>query len=161
MKAELPIRFIPENEKYVSHIAVEAKVNGKNAVFIIDTGASNSVFNIKDAEKYKLNTKEIPGGEKAVGLGSDQLDTQMAKKVEFRAGDMVFKKFAFVLLDLEIINDTFKKLGAESIQGIIGTDLLLKCKAVINYRKRILTLSCSKKQLEKAFKLDLKKSNAH
>ena len=158
VKAEIPIRFIPENENWVSHIAVQVKVNGKKADMIIDTGASNSVFNIHDAEAYGLNTKAIPGGEKAVGLGSDQLDTHMAKKVELKAGDMVFKKFSFVLLDLEIINETFKKLGVGSIQGIIGTDLLLKCKAVINYRKKILTLSCTKKELEKAFKLDLMKN---
>ncbi|PLW93890.1 MAG: hypothetical protein C0592_04665 [Marinilabiliales bacterium] len=158
MKAEIPILFIPEDEDWVSHIAVQVKVNGKPARLIIDTGASNSVFNIHDAEEYGLNTRAIPGGEKAVGLGSDQLETHMAKKVIMKAGEMEFKKFSFVLLDLEIINETFKKLGAESIQGIIGTDLLLKCKAVINYRKKMLTLSCTKKQLEKAFKLDLMKN---
>ena len=158
MKAEIPIRFIPEEENWVSHIAVQVKVNGKPAEMIIDTGASNSVFNIQDATDYKLITRAIPGGEKAVGLGSDQLDTHMANKVELTAGGMVFKKFSFVLLDLEIINETFRKLGAESIQGIIGTDLLLKCNAVINYRKKLLTLSCSKKELKKAFKLDLMKN---
>jgi len=158
VKAEIPIRFIPENESWVSHIAVQVEVNGKPADLIIDTGASNSVFNIQDSEYYGLVKKSIPGGEKAVGLGSDQLDTHMANLVHLKAGDLIFKKFSFVLLDLAIINETFNKLGANSIQGIIGTDLLLKCKAVINYRKKILTLSCTKKQLEKAFKLDLMKN---
>lgn len=158
MKTELPIRFIPKNEDWVSHVAVDMEVNGKPAVMIIDTGASNTVFDLSLAEQYDLNTAAIPGGEKAVGLGSDQLETHMAKKVIMKAGEMEFRKFSFVLLNLDIINVTFKKLGAEPIQGIIGTDLLLMCKAVINYRKKTLTLSCTKKELNKAFKLDLMKS---
>jgi hypothetical protein len=157
VKAEIPILFIPEVGDFVSHIAVQVEVNGKAARMIIDTGASNTVFDVNMADEYDLLVKSIPSGEKAVGLGSSQLETNMATKVSFKAGEMEFNKFSFVLLDLEIINDTFKKMGIGRIEGIIGTDLLLMCKATINYRKKILTLSCTKKQLQKAFKLDLNK----
>lgn len=154
MKVELDLIFIPADEEWSSHIAVQVKVNGKEATMVIDTGASNTVFDLNKVDEYILENASVPFGEKAVGLGSDQLETQMASNVSLMLAEMEFTKFFLILLDLSIINETFKRLGAKEVEGIIGTDLLLSCKALINYRKKTLSLSCTKKILNQRFRLD-------
>ncbi len=154
MKVVLDLLFIPADEEWASHIAVQVKVNGKKATMIIDTGASNTVFDLNKIDEFDLKNASVPFGEKAIGLGSDQLETQMTSNVSLKIDEMEFTNFSFVLLDLSIINETFKRLGAKEIEGIIGTDLLLSCKALINYRKKTLSLSCTKKVLNQRFRLD-------
>ena len=49
-------------------------------------------------------------------------------------------EFPVMLLDLESINTTLANQGAPVIDGIIGADLLVKLKAVIDYKAMKLQL---------------------
>ena len=50
------------------------------------------------------------------------------------------KNISIVLFDMSFINKTLKEHGATSVNGIIGSDLLKKGKAIIDYSENKLYL---------------------
>jgi predicted aspartyl protease len=123
-----------------SHLICKAKINGKNARILIDTGASRSVF---DQERIRLfvNEKSFIQNEKlSTGLGTNSMPTSSVTLKSFKIGELKIDDFLAILLDLQHVNVTYGTLGHEAIDGVLGNDILLKHKAVIDYHKKILKL---------------------
>ncbi len=123
-----------------SHLICKAKINGKNARILIDTGASRSVF---DQERIRLfvNEKSFIQNEKlSTGLGTNSMPTSSVTLKSFKIGELKIDDFLAILLDLQHVNVTYGTLGHEAIDGVLGNDILLKHKAVIDYNKKILKL---------------------
>ncbi len=152
MNALLPLLLIQGQFGQSSHIAVESYVNQKKALFIIDTGASNTVLDLTRSARFELrhDLSNIP--EMAVGLGSDQIESSIARAELFSLGEMNFPNFPFVLLDLSIINTTFARFGQEPVDGIIGNDLLISCSARISYPDMLIRLRGNKRKIRQWFR---------
>ena len=132
---QIPIRLLDiEGEGF--HVMIQGKINGMEANFLIDTGASRSVFDPTVITKFIDN----PNFQKKLGItagvgGSDlESSTFMIDSLSF--GDIEINNYEAVALDLENIHETYGKLGLPAIDGIIGGDLLYQLKATINYRLR-------------------------
>ena len=121
-----------------NHFEITAQINGKEGLFILDTGASNSCVGFDEISKFNLTTEE--SDHKAAGAGTTEIDTQISKKNTIKIGGFKLKKVNLVLLDLSHINNALKKQKAKEINGIIGADILEKGKAVIDYDKKKLYL---------------------
>ncbi len=121
-----------------NHFVVKVKINGVKGLFILDTGASNSCIDFKDANRFNLNTNESTT--KASGAGATDMETQesIANKVEL--GKWKFNNFHLVLFDLSHVQNALIQHGIGKIDGIIGADILLKGKAIIDYKKNKLYL---------------------
>ena len=120
---------------------VKGKIHGKEANFLIDTGASRSVFDPKTISSFIDNlTFEKKEGLTA-GVGSSDLESSTFRIDVFSLGDMEIFNYEAVALDLENIHEMYSKLGLPHIDGIIGGDLLKRHKAVINYRIKKLRLT--------------------
>jgi len=152
MKARLLLHFLSGLRSPKSHIVVTGLINGIEAILIIDTGASNCVLDVGNAQKFGLTPDLAYGNESAVGLGSDKINSSLSRAELFELGDFKLKHFPFVLLDLKIINDTFRKTGSGRIDGIIGTDLLLAGNALIDYKSATISFSGNKRELQRLFK---------
>ncbi len=151
MKSILSLRFLTAMEGQQSHIAVDAVINGKPALMIIDTGASNCVLDLARAVKFELLHDPFFISDSAIGIGSGQLSVTLSRSKYFALGTFRIELFPFVLLDLATINATFAKAGCEPVDGIIGTDLLLAANAVIDYKSATITFRGNKKVLKKLF----------
>jgi len=55
-------------------------------------------------------------------------------------GGLLIDEFEVAVLDLSTINIAYRQLGHPEVLGVLGGDILMKYKAVINYRKKILKL---------------------
>jgi len=121
-----------------NHFEITAQINGKEGLFILDTGASNSCVGFDEISKFNLITED--SDHKAAGAGTTEIDTQISKKNTIKIGGFKLKKVNLVLLDLSHINNALKKQKAKEINGIIGADILEKGKAVIDYNKKKLYL---------------------
>ena len=55
------------------------------------------------------------------------------KKINLRLENGQKKNIPIVLFDMSFINKTLNEQGIESVSGIIGSDLLKKGKAIIDY----------------------------
>ena len=114
-----------------NHIQVQAYINGVKGVFIIDTGASNSCIDLKLFDYYNVSYEKSI--EKASSATDQISNTMISKKNKFMIGKWTKKNIPIVLFDMSFINKTLNEHGIESVSGIIGSDLLKKGKAIIDY----------------------------
>ena len=130
---EVPLQLLDiEGEGF--HIMVQGMIHGKEANFLIDTGASRSVFDPKTISTFidDLTFEKKEG--LTAGVGSSDLESATFKIDAFSIGDLEIHDYEAVALDLENIHEMYGKLHLPRIDGIIGGDLLKRYRAVINYR---------------------------
>ncbi len=114
-----------------NHFEIRAKINGVSGRFILDTGASNTCVGIDKAEQFLLSSRasEI----KAAGAGAREMETMISDKNTLKIGKWKYKKLKIVLFDLVHVNEALIEHQALPVDGIIGSDVLKKAKAVIDY----------------------------
>ena len=137
---EVPIQLLDiEGEGF--HIMVQGMIHGKEASFLIDTGASRSVFDPKTITAFIEDIQFEKKEGMSASVGSSDLESATFVIDRLRIGALEITDYEGVALDLENIHEMYGKLGLPHIDGIIGGDLLRRHKAVINYRSRKLRLT--------------------
>jgi len=124
------------------HLFVEARINSKKANMLVDTGASKTVFDMNRIGKFvkkKKNTFEAFGG-RSTGLGTSTMQSMFTIVDEFSISEMKIDNYQAILLDMKHVNKSYRSLGLPPIDGVLGSDLLLKFNAVIDYGKATLKL---------------------
>ena len=137
---EVPFQLLTiEDEGF--HVMVKGKINDMEANFLIDTGASQSIFSLTAINTLiGENALERKPGITA-GVGSDNLESFLCTLDKLSIGDIHLDRYDTVAIDLSSIHENYAKLGLPTIDGIIGGDLLVKLKASINYRLRKIRLT--------------------
>ena len=120
------------------HLLIKATINGVTGDFILDTGASNSCVGFECIELFKL--KAGKSKTKAAGAGATDMITQVAKNNQLKIGRWNEKAFHLVIFDLSHVNQALQQYKAKPVQGIIGADVLLDGKAIIDYYNHCLYL---------------------
>ena len=123
------------------HIMIKGTIHGKEARFLIDTGASRSVFDPKTITSFIDNLQFEKKEGMTAGVGSSDLESSTFIIDHLSIGELEITDYEGVALDLENIHEMYAKLHLPHIDGIIGGDLLQKYKAVINYRSKKLRLT--------------------
>ena len=113
------------------HYLIECKVNGVEGKFILDSGASNSCVCNSLEKKFKLETKE--NTIKASSATSEMTNTNLSKKNEIQIGKWS-DKLNIITFDMNHINKTLGEKGIDSIDGIVGADILKKSNAILDYK---------------------------
>ncbi len=149
MRSVLPLEFFTNNDGLKSHIAVNAIINGKSAFLIVDTGASNCIIDLNKKDNFNLKPETFDFDNKVMGIGTQELEASVTLCEKLELGAFYLKNYPFVLLDLGAINDSLEKNGCSAIDGIIGADLLLKAKAVIDYESATILFRGNKSELHK------------
>lgn len=121
-----------------NHFEIIAKINGKKGLFILDTGASDSLVDIDSIEKFNLTVEDSEV--KVAGAGAINMDSKISKKNKIKIGKWNHKKVVLVLFNMTHVNTALKNQNSNPVNGIIGTDLLKKGKAIIDYDKKYLYL---------------------
>ena len=139
---EVPIQLLDiEGDGF--HIMVKGTIHGKGARFLIDTGASRSVFDPKTLTSFIDDLQFEKKEGLTAGVGSSDLESSTFVIDHLTLGGLEITDYEGVALDLENIHEMYGKLHLPHIDGIIGGDLLKKHKAVINYRSKKLRLTPS------------------
>ncbi len=113
------------------HLLIKAKINGVTGNFILDTGASNSCVGFESIELFNL--KAGKSKTKAAGAGATGMFTQIAKNNSLKIGRWKTEDFHLIIFDMSHVNDALKQYKAKPVHGIIGADVLLEGKAIIDY----------------------------
>ena len=130
---EIPIQLLDiEGDGF--HIMVQGRINGKEANFLIDTGASRSVFDLVTMSEFIDDPLFQKKEGITAGVGSSDLESSTFDIESIGIGDMEIKHYQAVAIDLENIHETYENIHLPKIHGIIGGDILVKHKAIINYR---------------------------
>ena len=122
------------------HLIIDAEVNNIECRLLVDTGASRTVFDQKRIFQF-VKESDLEFDEKlSTGLGTDSMPTSSINLNNFNIGELSFKNFHAILLDLSHVNTSYEKMGFMAIDGVLGSEILDKYEAIINYKKRTITL---------------------
>jgi len=120
------------------HLLIKATINGVKGDFILDTGASNSCVGFESIELFKLTANHSKT--KAAGAGAIGMFTQIAKTNKLKLGRWKDDNFNLVIFDLSHVNSALEQHKVKPVQGIIGADVLMGGKAIIDYESKYLYL---------------------
>lgn len=129
---------VPLSEVSTGHQLVDAKLNGRDATFVVDTGANVSVLHAPFAESFGIASDSSVSGA-AVGIGGGGRARQ-ARIESLRIGAVDMRQERIVLADLSPIATLLGPMSGGPIHGIIGQDLLAEHRAVIDVPRSILYL---------------------
>ncbi len=122
------------------HLMIKLYINRKVANVIIDTGASATVFDKKRILKYLTDKSVEEHDNLSSGLGTNTMKSQSTTLKKIRIGDLKIDDYKAVLLDLSHVNKSYHQVGLGPIDGVLGSDILLRHKAIIDYAKQRLKL---------------------
>lgn len=120
------------------HLLITAKINGVKGNFILDTGASNSCVGLEGIEKFQLFT-EI-SETKAAGAGATGMETQLSKDNSLQLSRWKFNNLNLIVFDMFHVNLALQQYKMKPVDGIIGADVLLQGKGIIDYYNHYLYL---------------------
>ena len=120
------------------HLLVKASINGVKGNFILDTGASNSCVGFESIALFQLTAGSSTI--KAAGAGATGMFTQIAKDNILQLGRWKDTEFHLVIFDMSHVNEALRQYKAKPVKGIIGADVLLQGKAIIDYYNHCLYL---------------------
>lgn len=120
------------------HLLIKGTINGVKGNFILDTGASNSCVGFESVEKFQLIAKKSKT--KAAGAGAIGMFTQQSSDNKLRLGRWKNPEFQLVIFDLSHVNFALTQHKTKRVDGIIGADVLLQGKAIIDYYNHCLYL---------------------
>ena len=119
------------------HYSLEAKINGINGKFILDSGASNSCICTSLENKFKVIANKSK--EKASSATNQITHTKISKSNTIQIGKWE-DKINLITFDMSHINNALSEKKINPIDGIIGADILKKSKAILNYKSNKLYL---------------------
>lgn len=115
-----------------NHYVVVATLNGVEGRFILDTGASTTCVSTELTAHFHLSAK--PSEEKASSASANELDTEVAHHNKLTIGSWSSQRRSVVLFDMQAVNHALQHQEIETVDGIIGADILQSTKAVIDYQ---------------------------
>lgn len=140
MRFTVPIRFVEIDGTGV-HLAVSGFVNGNLANILIDTGASQTVFDKNRIHLFSDDTELEKAEKLSKGLGTDSMEGYQFQIKQFILGDLLIDDYGLVALDLSHINASYQELELAPIDMVLGGDFLKKYAAEIDYEKAELRLT--------------------
>jgi len=144
MVITIPFKILAiDGEGY--HLLVKVSVNGKTAKLIIDTGASKTVFDTTRVAKYIKDTNFGTHDKLSTGLGTSSMKSYSTILKKIRIGTLEIKNYNAVLIDLSHVNNSYGQVGIEPVEGVLGSDILVQYKAVIDYEKKVLKMKYKKR----------------
>lgn len=120
------------------HLLIKAKINGVKGNFILDTGSSSSCVGFESVELFQLEAQNSKN--KASGAGANGMFTKIAIGNTLELGNWKKADFDLVIFDLSHVNEALIQYKAKPVNGIIGADVLMKGKGIIDYFNHCLYL---------------------
>ncbi|MBO6518177.1 MAG: clan AA aspartic protease [Bacteroidia bacterium] len=123
------------------HIFCKAKIDGKKARVLIDTGASKTVLSKEFANGLKrLKYLELPEENGTAGIGPEKIEAQFARIKSIQFKKLNIKKLVVGTIDVTHVKQLYENLNIKPFDLILGGEVLEKYNAHIDYKNRILLL---------------------
>jgi hypothetical protein len=135
---QLGFTAVPLRELLTGHHLVEARLNGKPASFVVDTGANRTVLHAPFAGDFGLAGKPMGAGG-AIGVGGAVRTSQAAVET-LAIGGIGIRQRRIMMTDLSQVTNLLSPISGSKVYGIIGQDVLKEHRAVIDVAKPLLYL---------------------
>ena len=138
-KTIIPIQIIDLNEDGF-HPLVNVTLFGEPFILVLDTGASKTALDQNSLQQANTQTVVTITDRLSTGLGTNTMASSTSIISDLYIGDKLIDPFEVAVLDLSTINIAYAELGHPQVLGVLGGDILVKYKAVIDYGKQVLVL---------------------
>ncbi|MBC7743640.1 MAG: clan AA aspartic protease [Flavobacterium sp.] len=139
---KVPLQLINlENDGF--HLLVEVVVFGHSYNVVLDTGASKTVLDKTSIEKHIHQDDLLISDKLSTGLGTNSMESFLLKLPLVTIGKLKIENFEAAVLDLSIISKAYESLQLPPVVGVLGGDILKNYKAIIDYNKLELKLTCT------------------
>jgi hypothetical protein len=122
------------------HIALNAVVNGNKAVLLIDTGASNSIFDLEHIAFAETKLIKVDSDGNGSGFNSEISNLFHGKIAELKISRFKQVNTNVIFTSMNHINSLYRSLRLPVIAGIIGCDWLVEHKAILDFSQQILQI---------------------
>jgi len=137
MRFSVPLHIIDLHEDGF-HPLLDITVFNKPFKVVLDTGASKTAFD----KNLLLEVNEIAllnaSDKLSTGLGTNTMESFTATIHDMAIGELKIPEFDVAVLDLSTINIAYEQMGHPQVLGVIGGDILMQYKAVIDYGKQVI-----------------------
>lgn len=132
---KIPLEILTlEDNSY--HLLVNAALgNTLNGKMVVDTGASKTVIDATLGLPIDKN-HEMPY---TSGIGG-QVAVSFTRLDSLAFGDFEIMDLSLAMIDLSSVNEAYEQVSKAPILGLLGSDLLLKYHAKIDYKEACLYL---------------------
>lgn len=133
---------IPFTQNAVGHLLVEVIINGQKGAFILDTGAGNTIVDTKQATRLQLLLQKDNSSFEGAGAGGQGLEVIPSEGNKVEIGTYLLPNFTLCVMSLfEHVGQALAKAGVhEELSGVLGVDILIPGKAIIDYSAMTLYL---------------------
>lgn len=126
-------------DRYGCHLAVAGKIGKKKVNLIIDTGASQTIFDKNRISRFIGHETFEKAESLSSGLGTSNMESHMVNIPGFKIGELEFPNEKMMLLDLSHVNQSYQLMNKKPIDGVLGGDILSHYKAIIDYDQKTIT----------------------
>jgi hypothetical protein len=139
MRITIPLQIIDLHDDGF-HPLVDVTVYGKPFILVLDTGASKTAFDHTTLLTAGDNASIKSSDRLSTGLGTNTMTSSTAIIHDMHIGELLVPEFEVAVLDLSSINIAYRQLNHPEVLGVLGGDILMKYKAVIDYGKKVIRL---------------------
>ena len=122
------------------HPLLDITIFNKPFKAVLDTGASKTAFDKTLLAEANENAAISISDRLSTGLGTNTMESFTATIHDLYIGKFKIAEFEVAVLDLSTINIAYAQMGHPQILGVIGGDILMKYRAVIDYGKQVIKL---------------------
>jgi hypothetical protein len=122
------------------HPVLDIVIFNKPFKVVLDTGASRTAFDRDLLIQANEEANIIASERLSTGLGTNTMESATAVIENIWIGDMMIPEMEVAVLDLSTINVAYRELGHPEVLGVLGSDVLMKYNAVIDFGKKRLLL---------------------
>jgi predicted aspartyl protease len=122
------------------HLLVDVVIYEKSFKAVIDTGASRTVFDKTLISELALPEALLNTEKLSTGLGTTSMESFLIRIPDLKIGNLLLSPSEYVVIDLSNINNAYETMQLQSVVGVIGGDILMRFKAIIDYNRLILKL---------------------
>lgn len=136
---DLEYEALPLERSQQNHLLVRAFINGKPALLGVDSGAPVSAIAIQRRQHFGL--KPLPGGSTLpLRLNINGAFNSVGVAHTLRLGALTLLDEPMVAIDLSNSSKAARAQKEQEIDGILGADILLPTKAVLDCQAQLLVL---------------------
>ncbi|MFZ4399249.1 MAG: retropepsin-like aspartic protease [Bacteroidales bacterium] len=139
MITKIPFQLI-KIEDSGFHLLIEVNINQKKAFLLIDTGASKTVFDTTRISSYIDDNLFTDNEILSAGLGTNTLISKSVILESLKIGDFEILNYHTIVIDMQHVSQSYQSLGLQVFDGVLGSDILHKFRASIDYKTKLLKL---------------------